>query len=367
LRKLYFLVSEGWNSPSGVGKKIKNEILSFELKGYEVSRVNVAKTPKLSQLIPFCDTHYWGRIDLPKDSDVIFIRYEFCSWPFIRFLKKIKKNNLKSSIVLEIASYPYENELKKLRNPFRYWRDLYYSRFLKKYVDLVVSPSNIANIHGIETINIVNCINVDEIKSLPKEYVGNGKVINIIAVAQVAFYYGYDRLIKGIANYYRNVNNAEKHEICFHLVGEGPAISDLKNMCEMLKVSDKVVFHGFKTGEELDKVYELADVGIDVLGSHRKGEKTFGTLKSREYIAKGLPFVTEYELPDSIKPISSYILKVPDDESDILVDDIIRFVDIIRQESRQDIIESMRSFAYSYCDVSVAMNPVIEYLERKNN
>ena len=121
-----------------------------------------------------------------------------------------------------------------------------------------------------------------------------------------------------------------------------------------------VIFYGFKSGEELDQLYDQADIGIDVLGGHRKGDFWFGTLKSREYLSKGLPFITEYEVPDNLKPIQKYILKVPDDEAPVDIKEVIRFYERIAEE---DPTKDMRDFAKGYCDVSVVMKPLIDHLK----
>ena len=231
---------------------------------------------------------------------------------------------------------------------------------LKKYVDRININTPFDNVFGVKSIQFVNPIDVNSI-SIPKRLsYRNDRTINLLAVASLAFYYGYDRLIKGIANYYSKFDG--KENIIFHVVGSGAILSELKNMTNDLKINEHVKFYGFLDGQKLEEMYELADIGIDCFGGHRKDDFFFGTLKSREYMSKGIPFVTEYPIPDELSSIKKYVLKVPADESDIDVNSIVEFYRRISSENRKTTIDNMRKFAYSYCDVSVAMKPVIDYL-----
>lgn len=364
MKKIVYCVGSEWitNETSGVSKKIKNEILALQNSGFEVERICVNQTKKLLRIIPFKGRHAWNRVKINTDVDTVYFRYEFSSFPLLIFLRRLKKKKPNQKIIMEIGMYPYIEELKKISNPLTIVRDIFYCKFLKKYIDRIVTFNEFDEIFGIKTIFAVNCINVGAIKVPNRVNYRNDNVINILAVAQIEFYYGYDRLLKGISNYYKDESIIDKADIQFHLVGNGHVVSELKQMCKFLNIENYVTFYGFKTGKELDDIYELADIGIDVLGGHRKDDYCFGTLKSREYMCKGLPFVTEYTLPKEISPIYKYILKAPDDESDIDVQQIVDFFNEIKREHRETTIKNMRNFAYSYCDISVAINPVIKYL-----
>ena len=107
-------------------------------------------------------------------------------------------------------------------------------------------------------------------------------------------------------------------------------------------------------------------LGIEILGCHRKGVVLSSTLKSREYWAKGLPFITECEFPPEVQKISQYILKVPYDESPIDIEKVIEFHDNLylrSDKSQEEIIDEIRDFAYRTCDMSVAMKPIIDYIK----
>ena len=64
-------------------------------------------------------------------------------------------------------------------------------------------------------------------------------------------------------------------------------------------------------GEELDELFEQADMGIGSLARHRSGITHIKTLKNREYAARGLPFI--YSEMDSDFEGKPYILKAKAD------------------------------------------------------
>ena len=131
-------------------------------------------------------------------------------------------------------------------------------------------------------------------------------------------------------------------------------------------LQSNVFFYGRKTGKELDSIYDRCTLGIEVLGCHKNAVAFSSTLKSREYWAKGLPFITECEFPPEVEEIGQYIMKVPYDESPIDIEKVIEFHDNLylrSGKSQEEIIDEIRDFAYRTCDMSVAMKPIIDYIK----
>lgn len=359
MSKLVYVAGGQWTPETGVGKKIANELKAFQMNGIETELILVEHNPKWKKAIPFSSSYKWDCVDV-HDADYIYIRWEPVSAPFIRFLKRCKANNPHAKMVMEIGTYPYLDELKHFSNPVTIARDYYYQKFLKNYISIIFTFTSFDRIFDIPVVELVNCISVDNISVPKRQEYRDDKVINVIAVASLAYYYGFDRFLKGMADYYKK---EQEYEVRFHLVGDGTILPELKELCRELKLDQYVTFYGYKTGKELDDIYELADIGIDVLGGHRKGDIWFGTLKSREYMSKGMPFITEYALPEGIAPIKKYILKEPDNEQNIDIEELVTFFEMIKTEDRAKTIENMRGFAYSYCDYRVAMSPVIDKLK----
>jgi glycosyltransferase involved in cell wall biosynthesis len=78
-------------------------------------------------------------------------------------------------------------------------------------------------------------------------------------------------------------------------------------------VPDNVVFHGVLTGEALAAVIAQADVGVGSLAMHRAGLSEASPLKSRQYLAHGLPVVAGYRDTD-LGSESEVVLEVPSED-----------------------------------------------------
>ncbi len=74
----------------------------------------------------------------------------------------------------------------------------------------------------------------------------------------------------------------------FHVVGDDPTADSPKN----------VIWHGYQTGNTLNKLYSEMHIGIATLALYRKGLDECTPLKVREYMAHGLPTIVGYEDTD---------------------------------------------------------------------
>ena len=111
-------------------------------------------------------------------------------------------------------------------------------------------------------------------------------------------------------------------------------------------------------------MFNQADVAVCSLGCHRKGIGLSSELKSREYIARGLPMISSTKI-DILPDDYQYIQYVPEDDSSIDIESVINFYNMLkRRESRQQQIKNIRTFAENNCDISVTMKPIISELMR---
>lgn len=296
--------------------------------------------------------------------DFLYIRrYGTFSPNVIKFLKRCKQNNPNAKIILEIPTYPYDKELFGIFGKMLSWIDRFYRSRLSEYVDRIVTFSSHCEIFNIKAIPIVNGIDCESINirniSLSNEY------INLIVVAQFAKWHGVDRLIRGLENYYKS-KSCKK--VMLHLVGNGPELEKYKTIVQnSFVLKDSVIFYGEKSGEELDYLFDLCDLGICSLGLHRIGLVSASPLKSREYMARGIPFVASATI-DSVPADYKYCFYVPADESDINIDDVVSFYDrCYSTSSKKNVIQEMRDYAESKCDLSVTMKPVFDYLKNTHN
>lgn len=292
-------------------------------------------------------------------ADFLYIRKDYFDRSFRKFVKNVKKKSSKTKIIVEIPTYPYDKELKKIL----LWKEKMERKKLKAYIDKFVTLSKDDEIFGVSTIQIMNGIDVNSISPVvPKPHKAN-EPINIIAVAALAKWHGYDRLISGMGHYYRQ---GGKREIVFHLVGTGNVIPQYKKLVHQYGIQKNVVFHGEKYGEELEQIYNQCAIGVATLNAHILGIQCGSFLKSREYCAKGLPqfFAGEIDMFQDVE--FDYVCKFPPDDQPIDMQRFIRFYDeiyIANGKNQDDIVREIREFAYHRCDMSKTMQPVIQYLE----
>jgi hypothetical protein len=350
---------------SGVNKKIEGQIKAMERQGLNMYRIALKNSglyafnngkeillkenffSKKYEFIEKRVIYYRTILGFVKKQniEVIYVRYQLSDPFFIKFIRNCKKRGLK--IFLEVATYPYDKEIGGLT----IYIDNFFKRFLHKYIDNVITYSDHKTIFGVQTIKIANGIDLDFIK-VP-EYNKDSDVINLIGVASVSKWHGFDRVIKSLAEYYNN--NVNNKEVFFHIVGDGPELENLKVLTKQLNLVKYIIFHGFKSGEELDEIFNKCDIGIGSLGMYRIGLKNGYTLKLREYCARGLPFVYGYF--DNDFADFKYSITVSNDNKVIDIKKVIDFYSSIRNKNY---VNEMREYAKVKLSWDAKMQSVIK-------
>ncbi|WP_027450968.1 glycosyltransferase [Xylanibacter brevis] len=269
--------------------------------------------------------------------EFVYIRYIQIANPFYnKFLHDVK--NAGAVVYLEIPTYPYDGEytvgvMKKIQKKIE---KVYRQRFYK-YVDRIVTFVEKDTIFDIPTVRISNGVNMDKI---PERKVKEHKGINLVGVAMLSKWHGYDRLIEGIHDYYKNGGTVD---VQFFIVGDGGTVlSDYQERIERYELSSHVHFEGVKSGSELDDYFDNADMAIGCLACHRKNVKSVKSLKNVEYAARGIVFCYSEENSDFDN--ASYVLKIPADETPIDVPKLIDFITNNKEtpcEIRKTVVNSL--------------------------
>ncbi|KYG35615.1 glycosyltransferase [Priestia endophytica] len=349
----------------GVSKKIKSHITSLNKKGlatelysFQPSRNIVRKVMRQLPYNLFISSYkYYERLN---SVDFIYIRKMAFDYSFLRLLKNIKKRNPECKIILEIPTYPYDNEISKLIHVPGIIKDRYNRKKLFKFVDRIVTFSDDEEIFGIKTLRLSNGVDTELIKQrIPLVRKENN--INLIAVAMHSFWHGYDRFLEGMGRYYEK---GGKRNIFLHIVGEGDGVfNKYREIINKYSLQDRVIFHGKRHGEELDQIYNKCNMALDSMGRHRSGVYYNSSLKGKEYAAKGLPVVSgvRTELDDVLD--FEYYLRVPADETPINIEEIIKFYDEIYQLEEKEVIGEIRRYAEEHFDMDICFDPVVDYLK----
>ena len=267
--------------------------------------------------------------------EAVYVRHFMNASPFlVRLFRRLRKAGVKC--VMEIPTYPYDQEFRgfSLSQRLRLRLDQMYRHRLARQMAAIVTFSDEERIFGQRTIRISNGVDLD---TIPLHNNGQWSTVNgqppelhLIGVAEVHVWHGYDRLLRGLGEYYRSGNAA--FQVFFHIVGavwpnemEGTDyIPGFRPIIDEYHLQDKVIFHGQLFGDQLDKVFEQCQFAIGSLARHRSGITSIKTLKNREYASRGLPFI--YSEQDSDFDHQPYIVKAPADESPIDINTIIDFM-----------------------------------------
>ena len=284
-----------------------------------------------------------------------YIRYALTDLSFLGFLRSLPED---STVVVEIPTYPYDKErADSIRGRILTFQDHVLLPFLKKRVNYIATFSKDESIASIPCINMQNGVDTDSIKM--REFRSDPDVIGLLAVASMNFWHGYDRVIAGMGEYRRKGGT---RRIVLHIAGDGPEIPKLREMAANLGVANDVVFHGFRSGSELDEIASVSDIAVCSLGLHRLGLTDVSPIKVREYMAQGFPMIS-VEAVDITEMLTGHELLVPMDDSPVSMEDVIAFYDkkdLGNPESAKKEAEALRQLAYEYCDMKVVFAPAVE-------
>ena len=345
--KILFLVYHGFSDESGISKKIHYQVKGLRQNGHEVHLCYYDFDPRGhrcryvgNKVIADYGTGALAAIRSRTQLDCI---YNYCvenaiemvyarsfmnaSPILVRLFDKLSKRGIKC--ITEIPTYPYDSEFKGY--PLKYKIPLYidklFRKALAKKMEAIVTFSNEETIFGKRTICISNGIDLD---SIPIHNPKKQNDIHLIAVAEIHYWHGFDRLVAGMGEYYKL--NPDARKVFFHVVGweddrgtTSNGYLTVEQTAKKYNIGQYVVNHGKLFGDKLDEVFNQCVFAIGSLGRHRSGITNIKTLKNREYAARGIPFI--YSETDNDFEDKPYIIKAPADESPVNIRQIIDFID----------------------------------------
>ena len=277
-----------------------------------------------------------------------YIRYNFADRWFIEFLKEQKRRNIAS--VLEFPTFPYEGEVSNKRSIME---DRHYRTQISEYIDRCTTYTNFDEIFGITSILLLNGVDIEEHPARnPRKKDGS---IVLLAVAAMAKWHGYERVIEGMAQYYEE--NGKKN-ILFKLVGDGPEIGKYKSLVQKYGLETKVEFCGKLEGKALDMQYDESDIAIGSLGMYKTGLENASPIKMREYYTRGLPIVYGYE-DLGFQGNEEYLLRLPNNSEPV---DMLAIIQLFEKTAGDSaLISKMHEDAGRRFSWDRILAPVIDY------
>lgn len=373
-------------SDIGVNKKIKAQIDSLNRCGIHTeayiygigrfdkkflsptmnySKIHVHRTSKLYYILGTYELNYKKAAleqlenDLKdKKFDYIYLRYP-CADPYL--LGFIIKN--RNKVIIEFQS----KVLAELQNLNVHRARLVMERsllpFILRYSKAIIGVTKEIEhyykkksiLGRVKSIAVSNGIAVDSIplRKPPKDI--NGE-LNLLCVSSMHEWHAVDRVIKGMALYDNDIL------VNLHIVGQGQQLKVLKDLVNKYKLNSNIFYYGTKTKEELDMLFNKCHIAIGSLGLHRIDLKFASTLKVREYMARGIPFILGYKDDDIKERINKYAYNVPADDSPININGVVKFA--INTYRDKNHASKMRGYAKMHMDMGVKMSKLKKFIER---
>ena len=284
--------------------------------------------------------------------DVLYLRYMPTFGNAVGVLRALKARG--GRLVVEYPTYPKEQENNRFflrRQVFRH-TDRVLAR-IHPMVDLyalIGAPCNGA-LDGRPAVNILNGVDVDAFP--PHSPNAGDPAVRLLALASMSGWHGYDRILRSLADY----RGGADVRVDF-VGGDGDgSLAAWKTLAEELGLTDRVTFRGQLYGEALDRLIETCDVGVGSLGMYRYGLTQGMTLKLREYMARGLPFLTAVDDP-ALPDDPAFALRVPNDDTPIDMAAVVAFANRAKEDPEAP--RRMRAYAKASMSWESALRGVLE-------
>ena len=304
-----------------------------------------------------------------KENDIVYLRRErhHISYLFLLILKRRYKFVIESQSIDKQELAPNiskgSNIFHALYVYYCYISCILFEKKIKNSADGIVSVTNeigeynsdITN-HRLHYLTLGNGIDVDKIRIREITSQSDSK-LHVLCVAQVAYWHGIDRFIRGLNEY---ESTPDKKNIVLHIVGDGAELPHLKELTAELNLQDSVIFHGFKSGKELDEMFDICHIAIGSLAGFRAGLTELSSLKSREYCARGIPFLMaskDADFPEGF----NWVQMVPAEENPIDMNTVVDFANRVMADPEHP--QKMRRYAEEHLDWLAKMKVLKEFLE----
>lgn len=353
----------------GVSKKIDMQLDEFrrycDMQEIEVETIQRNFFQRVVGLFPTKSIarDYTNALKQVIDPDFVYIRRTVADKLYVQFMRDIKRKYPNCKIIIEIFTYPYDKDNfgKWDAWPF-YIKEHIYRPELKRYVDRFVTYTQDEEIFGVPTLRTINGISLETNKLVGGEYHSN--LIRLLGVAYMQRQHGFERIILGLADYYKK--NEEKPHITVELwlVGDGSEKEYYQKLVDKYKLRNYIKFFGNTVGGQLDEIYDNCDLALAAFGMYKvKIDGKISALKTRECLARGIPLLSGSEI-DVLDQNFKYALIFPNNSAPVSIDMIVDFYHkITLNKSKRQIACEIREQTADLIDIRKALEPIINYID----
>jgi hypothetical protein len=170
-------------------------------------------------------------------------------------------------------------------------------------------------------------------------------------------WHGVDRFLRSLSLY------KGATEVQVHLIGQiGPPKQTVH-----LPGNVELTYHGTLLSRDLDALLSRMNLAVSSLGLFEISLQATSTLKTREYTARGIPFVIAHDDPDlkAVPKDAQFFLRVPNDDSAIPFDALIEFAERMSHAEREErVSDRMRSYAREHMEWGPKLEQLVHFLRR---
>lgn len=368
MKKGYYVLFKPRQRTVNITRKIEMQLKAFNKQVCtEVIEIeSVSNVRNIINRLPWLDfalykfEQIYQKVDNP---DFIYFRRINLNRPTVDFFVEFKKRYPNCKIIVEIFTYPYiKDEYNSLKNYFIGKKEKQNTKYYCKFVDRFVTYTNDKEIYGVKTISTINGVDVERYRTA-KMRSDDGE-IHMVGVAMFQKHHGYERVISGLYNYYKM---GGQRIVKVYFVGDGEEKCKYQELVKKYNLEKNIYFCGVKEGKELDDIYNQVDIGLGSFGFYKIGLATASSLKTREYLSKGLVVVAGCPSDVKFDEKKLYYLEVSNDDTDLKIDEIISFYERELQKcgnDRQLLAEQIHKFAEKTVSMDTTMKPIIDYIKK---
>lgn len=331
-----------------IGRKIKDYCEGLIAQGYDA-------TPKLITAKGILNRIKKGR-NLKSDSaDIVIIRNSIYT-PFL-FFSIIQARLRDKKVIIEMPT-PLRVMIFEVWNSERsFLSKVILSKLLLLFFPISLWPAHRILNYSNESFYfslglkrksrlITNGIHVDRVPMRTLKVRGSSDPIIFVGVAMFQASHGYERMIRSLHAYKKMVEPAKQKRILFNLVGDGSLRQEWENLAEELNLSQIVQFKGVKTGKDLEKIFDNADIAVGKLAPYKINLQIASELKLRGYCTRGVPFIKSYDDPDFPNDLE-FVFSVENSDKLINIEEVIHWFEAL---NIPDVTKRMRDYAEEHLD-----------------
>lgn len=148
--------------------------------------------------------------------------------------------------------------------------------------------------------------------------------VTFVCAGALGPWHGLDRLLWGMS--------AQGDTSRLLVMGQGPDTARISSLAVALGLTERVEFHGSQVGAHYDAVMARADIGVASLAEHRRGGHPLSPLKTRDYLARGMPVLFGGDDPD-LHPTPTFTYRLPADDSAVPVAQVGAWLSRLRRQA----------------------------------